>query len=316
MVNAPAVDVLCVGYACVDLNFSAAHHPAADEKLRAQALHSCGGGPAANAAVAIARLGGRARFCGYLGNDAFGDAHLRELDQAGVATDALQRGAASTPVAAVTIKPDGTRSVIDYRDPAAVLTAHSLSLENYPAQVLLVDGHQPQLSLALVEAARARGVPVVLDAGSLHEGTRLLYNKVDYLITSAQFARQFSGADDPRTALAALAGAAPLTAITCGAAGVYWQDASGQQHTPALEIKAVDTTGAGDAFHGAFALGLAEGLSVPRNMRRAAVTAALTCLQSGARSALPYRDAVNALEQGSGPTEPRPQQARAPAKTA
>ena len=113
MVNAPAVDVLCVGYACVDLNFSAAHHPAADEKLRAQTLHSCGGGPAANAAVAIARLGGRARFCGYLGNDAFGDAHLRELDQAGVATDALQRGAASTPVAAVTIKPDGTRSVIE-----------------------------------------------------------------------------------------------------------------------------------------------------------------------------------------------------------
>jgi sulfofructose kinase len=287
--------VLCVGYACVDINFKAPHHPAADEKLRATGMHTCGGGPAANAAVAIARLGGSARFSGYLGEDAFGEAHLRELRQAGVLTDAVQRGPAATPVAAVTIKPDGARAIIDYRAPAALAAADSTSLASHPARVLLVDGHQPLLSLALVEEARALGIPSLLDAGSINDGTRLLYNQVDYLITSEKFARQYSGEDAPRSALAALDGSAPFIAVTWGAEGVYWQDSNGQHHSPALDIDAVDTTGAGDAFHGAFALGLAQGLSIRHNIRRATVTGGLTCLQAGARTALPHRQAVDAL---------------------
>ena len=295
IVKAPTVDVLCVGYACVDINFNAPHHPSADEKLRATGMHTCGGGPAANAAVAIARLGGSARFSGYLGNDAFGESHLRELDQAGVLTDGMQRGEAATPVAAVTIKPDGTRSIIDYRAASALVPNDTLTLASHPARVLLVDGHQPLLSLALVEQAGVLGIPSVLDAGSLNDGTRLLYNRVDYLISSEKFARQYSGEDEPRCALATLDGAAPFVAVTWGAKGVYWQDANGQHHTPTLDIEPVDTTGAGDAFHGAFALGLAQGLPAKHNMRRAAVTGALTCLKAGARSALPTRQAVDAL---------------------
>jgi len=134
-----------------------------------------------------------------------------------------------------------------------------------------------------------------LDAGSINDGTQLLYNKVDYLITSEKFAKHYSGEDDPRTALAALDGAAPLIACTWGADGVYWQDKYGQHHTPAFDIEAVDTTGAGDAFHGAFALGIAEGLKTKQNMRRACATGALTCLRAGARSALPTGKAVDAL---------------------
>tara|TARA_B110000967_G_scaffold84036_1_gene86592 strand:+ start:643 stop:1488 length:846 start_codon:yes stop_codon:yes gene_type:complete len=279
----------------VDINFNAAHHPTADEKLRATNMHTCGGGPAANAAVTIARLGGSARFSGYLGNDAFGDAHLREFANHGVHADGLQRGDAPTPVAAVTIKPNGERSIIDYRSPSAIAAEDTISLAKFPAKVLLIDGHQPLLSLALIEEARALGIPSILDAGSINDGTQLLYNKVDYLITSAKFAKHFSGEDDPRTALAALDGAAPLIACTWGADGVYWQDEYGQHHTPAFDIEAVDTTGAGDAFHGAFALGIAEGLKTKQNMRRACATGALTCLRAGARSALPTRKAVDAL---------------------
>lgn len=289
------IDVLCVGYACIDINFNAPHHPAADEKVRASAMHSCGGGPAANAAVTIARLGGRAAFAGYLGNDAFGDAHLREFAEAGVQTPGIHRGEAPTPVAAVTIKPDGQRSIVDYRTPSALAPEDALTLAAAPARVLLVDGHQPLLSLKLVDEARRLGIPSVLDAGSINDGTLLLYNKVDYLITSEKFARQFSGEDDPRTALAALDGTAPFIAVTWGADGVYWQDEEGQHHKPAFDIEAVDTTGAGDAFHGAFALGLAQGLALHSNLRRACATAALTCLKAGARSALPERERVDAL---------------------
>jgi len=279
----------------VDINFNVSHHPTADEKLRAAAMHTCGGGPAANAAVTIARLGGSARFCGYLGNDAFGDAHLREFASHGVHADVLDRGDAPTPIAAVTIKPNGERSIIDYRAPSALAAEDTISLAKFPAKVLLVDGHQPLLSLALIEEARALGIPSILDAGSINDGTQLLYNKVDYLITSEKFAKHYSGEDDPRTALAALDGAAPLIACTWGADGVYWQDHYGQHHTPAFDIETVDTTGAGDAFHGAFALGIAEGLKAKQNMRRACATGALTCLKSGARNALPTRKAVDAL---------------------
>jgi len=289
------IDVLCVGYACVDINFNAPHHPASDEKVRALSMHSCGGGPASNAAVAIARLEGRAAFAGYLGNDAFGTAHLQELIEAGVQTQGVHRGEAATPVAAVTIKPDGDRSIIDYRVPSALAPEDVISLSKQPACVLLVDGHQPLLSAKLIDEARSLGIPSVLDAGSVHDGTMMLYNKVDYLITSEKFARQFSGEDDPRTALAALDGAAPFIAVTWGASGVYWQDEDGQHHMPAFDIEAVDTTGAGDAFHGAFALGVAQKINLKVNLRRASATAALTCLKAGARSALPERARVDAL---------------------
>ena len=115
------------------------------------------------------------------------------------------------------------------------------------------------------------------------------------MITSEKFARDFSSEDDPRTALAALDGAAPFIAFTWGADGVYWQDENGQHHTPAFDIEAVDTNGAGDALHGAFAYGLAQGLKPKANLRQACATAALTCLKVGARVALPSKEAVAAL---------------------
>lgn len=121
------------------------------------------------------------------------------------------------------------------------------------------------------------------------------YHKVDYLITSEKFAREMSHEDDPRLALAALDGAAPFIACTWGEDGVYWQYEDGQHHMPAFDIEPVDTTGAGDAFHGAFALGLAQGITHKENLRRASATAALACLKPGTRSALPERQRVEAL---------------------
>jgi sulfofructose kinase len=289
------IDVLCVGYACVDINFKAPHHPASDEKIRALSMHSCGGGPASNAAVAISRLGGQAAFAGYLGRDAFGDAHLMELFEAGVQTTGVDRGDTATPVAAITIKPNGDRSIVDYRAPTALAPENMISMSTQPTRVLLVDGHQPLLSIKLVEEARRLGIPSVLDAGSVHDGTMSLYNKVDYLISSEKFAHQFSGEEDPRKALASFDGTAPFTAVTWGSDGVYWQDDEGQHHMPAFDIEAVDTTGAGDAFHGAFALGIAQAMELETNLLRACATAALTCLKVGARSALPDRARVEAL---------------------
>lgn len=110
------IDVLCVGMAANDLVFSVGHHPAADEKVNASALSRSGGGPAANAAVAVSRLGYSAAFAGYLGHDPFGEAHLAELTDQGVITDLISRGTAQSSLSAILVKPDGRRTVVNFRE--------------------------------------------------------------------------------------------------------------------------------------------------------------------------------------------------------
>ncbi|WP_342799828.1 carbohydrate kinase family protein [Methylacidimicrobium tartarophylax] len=101
------MDVLCVGHACYDLAFFVPHHPAPDEKIFSKELVLAGGGPAANAAVAVCRLGGTASFLGYLGKDPFGERHARELEEEGVETSLLVHGEAPTPLAVSLVKPLG-----------------------------------------------------------------------------------------------------------------------------------------------------------------------------------------------------------------
>jgi len=204
MIRNTESDVLCVGFACIDINFSTLQHPAPKEKVRAHNMNACGGGPASNAAITIARLGGKARFHGYIGNDGFGRSHIRELQANGVCVGMIRFGAAPTAIAAITIKPNGDRSIICYRDPGAFSREDSISLKRHPAKVLLVDGHQPSLSMQLVEEARELGIPSVLDAGSINEGTKQLYDKVDYLVASSKFAYQQTGIEDTRSALEAM----------------------------------------------------------------------------------------------------------------
>ena len=277
------VDVLCVGHASYDLVFAIPHHPAADEKLFADAHLNCGGGPAANAAVTVARLGYRAAFAGYLGRDLYGQLHAAELEAEGVDTRCLARGAAPTPVSVVLVKPDGSRALVCHKGATAVLEADAVDLAALDARVLLFDGHEPNLSAALL----ARPVPKVLDAGSLHPGTEALMSRVDYLVCSEKFARQWLGEDHPERALERLADIAPAVVITLGERGLIWRASGETGRLPAFPIEPVDTTGAGDALHGAFAAGLAAGLDWLDLLRYAAAAGAACCEVLGARPGLP-----------------------------
>ena len=115
------IDVLCVGHAAYDLVYSVDHHPEADEKCLASGLLMCGGGPAANAAVTVARLGGIAAFAGYLGRDVFGDMHFEELLSEGVITTLVVRGSHPTPLSSIIVKPGGKRTVITHKGSTPVL---------------------------------------------------------------------------------------------------------------------------------------------------------------------------------------------------
>lgn len=282
------VDVLCVGHASYDLIFSVDRHPGADEKIVADSLLSCGGGPAANAAVCVAKLGLASAFAGYLGRDLYGDKHFQELTDYGVNTELIVRGASPTPLSTILVKPDGKRSLINYKGDTKALPAEALSLADIPAKVVLFDGHEPLISLPLADQARQANIPTVLDAGSLHEGTLALMNRVDYMVCSEKFALQYAG--DERTALSRLAELAPAVVITLGERGLIWQRGNEQGALPAYPVAAVDTTGAGDAFHGAFAAALAAGMDWQTLLRYASAAGALCCTQMGARLGLPGRE--------------------------
>lgn len=284
--NVATHDVLCVGHASYDLVFSVPRHPERDEKIFADAFLACGGGPAANAAVIVARLGLSAAFAGYLGEDLYGESHALEFAREGVDTRWLARGGNPTPLSAVLVKPDGARALVNYKGDTRALAEDAIDFSAIQPKVVLFDGHEPLLSVPLAERARAEGIATVLDAGSLHTGTRALMDRVDYLVASEKFAGQWLGSADAEDALARLAELAPAVVITLGERGLVWRRQGERGALPAFPVQAIDTTGAGDAFHGAFAAGLATGLPWKALLRYASAAGALCCQRAGARPGL------------------------------
>ncbi len=287
------IDVLCVGHACYDLTFSVPHHPNENEKIFATGLIGCGGGPAANAAVAVSLLGLKSAFAGYLGRDIYGDKHEQELHDYGVYRDLIVRGDLPTPLSTVLVKPDGQRALINYKADTQPLAAEQLDFSAVCPKVMLFDGHEPYLSMALARQAREKDIPTVLDAGSLHDGTLALLGQVDYVVCSEKFGQQFTG--NPEKTLARLARVAPVVVITLGDQGLIWQHGNNTGALPALPVDVVDTTGAGDAFHGAFAAALAFGMDWLETLRYASAAGAYCCTKKGARLGLPTPADLTAL---------------------
>lgn len=280
-----AIDVLCVGHACYDLIFSVPYHPAADDKIVANSFLGCGGGPAANAAITVSRLGLKAAFAGYLGQDLYGDKHWQEFVAENITTKFIVRGINPTPLSSILVKPDGKRALINFKGQTQALPVKAIDFSSVKPKVILFDGHQPQISLALLELAGKKSIPTVLDAGSLHEGTEQLMDKVDYLVCSEKFAKQF--AKDENSALNHLAKISSHVVITLGERGLIWQCKNEQESMPAFPITAIDTTGAGDAFHGAFSAAVAMQMNWLESLRYASAAGALCCTKIGARTGLP-----------------------------
>jgi sulfofructose kinase len=287
------VDVLCIGHASYDLVFSVDHHPAEDEKTFATGFIGCGGGPAANAAVMVANLGYRAAFAGYLGADFYGDKHLQELNEHHVDTRLVVRGAAPTPISTVLVKPDGKRALINYKIGTHPLAADALDFSCFHPKTVLFDGHEPHVSIAYCQNVRTQNIPTVLDAGSLHEGTQALMGQVNYLVCSEKFALQVAGSVE--LALNRLAAIAPNVVVTLSEEGLHWRRGAEQGFMPAFKVDDVDSTGAGDAFHGAFAAAVSQQMDWPEVLRYASAAGALCCTKMGARPGLPTREELSRL---------------------
>jgi sulfofructose kinase len=281
------IDVLCVGQSVYDLVFAVDHHPGEDEKCFASGLTGTGGGPAANAAITVARLGGRAALAGYLGQDIFGGLHFDELRAAGVITDYVIRGEYPTALSTILVKPGGKRTVVNYKGATPALTPEQLDLSPVSPKAMLFDGYEPEISIPLAREARKRNIATILDAGSVHKGAVELAPLCGYLVAAEKFALDFSEKTDPADALPILAALAPVAVITLGPKGLLWASGGESGSLPAFPVNAVDTTGAGDIFHGAFALRLVRGDDLMHALRYSSAAAALGCMKMGARPGIP-----------------------------
>ncbi len=295
----PAPRLLVVGYNAWDTLVLLPRWPEPDTKLEVPRLVQGGGGPAATAAVAAARLGAVVSLVTVLADDPAGDWQRRELAAAGVDLSRCPAApGAATPLAVSLVDPaDGGRRILWRRGSLPPLDPDRVDpawLDDH--DLLLCDAHEPAAAQVLARAARERGKPVVLDAGTPRRGVPELAALCSDVIASEHYPGQATGLEDPLAALRRLAAALPgRVAVTCGARGVVWWEEGRPRHRPAFAVAAVDTTGAGDVFHGAYAVARAEGRPLPAALDFAAAAAALACRDLGGRAALPERREVAEL---------------------
>lgn len=284
--------VLCVGLTAFDIVWDVAELPQGGGKQRATGFRELGGGMAANAAVAVARLGGRASFWGRAGDDRAGHAMADELRRHGVDVEGLRlfTGGRSS-VSGIVVDAQGERSIVNFRgehlpeDPAWLPLAQVAA-----AGAVLGDVRWPAGVAAAFTAARAQGVSTVLD-GDVADTA--VFDALLPLTDLAVYSEPGLAGDAPTLAddearlRHALARGARLAAVTRGDRGVLWTDGGPLQHQAAFQVPVVDTTGAGDVFHGALALALAARAGVAEAFRFAAAVAALKCTQPGGRAGIP-----------------------------
>jgi sulfofructose kinase len=199
------------------------------------------------------------------------------------------------------VKPDGKRSVINYTEASTILPADHCSLDSTQLpSVLLVDGHQPALSAQLIKQAKRLGITTILDAGSLKPGTRQFMTEVDYLAASEKFARQLTQQDNPELALQQMSSLAPNVIITLGERGLIWAQGNNTGSLSAFIVNTIDSTGAGDAFHGGLAAAFAMQKSWNDALVFASAVAALCCTKVGARPGMPsYTEVAEFLKQSN-----------------
>jgi sulfofructose kinase len=290
--------VLCAGIAVEDYLFKVDSFPAPGTKVRASALIATTGGCAANAAVAIARLGGRAQFSGPIGTDDASRRFVDALIQASVdPSGVLHVKGGSISVSGIFIDRFGEKMVATLHgkglDDATPTDAAALVSG---IDILLVDNRFPAYVLPICRAAAARGIPVVLDIDKATKTDDPLFATATHLIFSAEALTATAGTADLDAALRTMAtGAHGFFAVTNGPDDVLWIKNGTLRRLNVFRTDAVDTLGAGDAFHGGFALALAEGHDEIAAMRFGAAAAALKCTKFGGISGTPERAEVEAF---------------------
>ena len=290
-----AHDVAGLGCACLDFLGIVPHLPDRDDQVWMSGSTQQGGGMVSTALVTLSRLGVSTAFAGKIGNDMAGRVVKEEFDLYGVdSAHLVMEPGARTPVSMI---------LVDESTGQRTIMAGGSSVEMSPSEVpagvvasakyLLLDTTTRQAALAAAGIARDAGVPVVLDADSLSRPQDIgeLLRSTDYLIASKVFAEALTGLTSPSKAVEALAGYGSSAAVvTLGEAGSLTLAGGRSFHTPAFPVEVVDTTGAGDVYHGAFIFGLLREWRLEKTAEFASAVAAMSCTRLGGRQGIPTLD--------------------------
>ncbi len=272
--------------------------PPSKNRARSYALGA--GGLAANASIAVSRLGGHCIFWGRVGDDLNGRPLLDALAEQGVDVSQCRLAPGGrTPVSAVLVDPMGERSIYSYRGENLGTEPDWLPLDRIDtAQAFLCDPRWPEGAARALDYARAKGVPTVIDGEKTE--TRILMDlipRVDHAVFSVPGLALYAPGRKPVEALRrALEEGCQVAAVTQGEKGTLWMTKADPtpQRTPAFRVHATNTTGAGDVFHGAYALAIAERQPIEQVMRFASAAGALRARDG----ATPTRAMVEELLRG------------------
>ena len=282
--------ILCTGIATQDFVFGVDKMPDRATKYSARQFACGGGGSAANYAATIARLGGTVGLVSRLGEDSIGDGIVAELVGDGVDCRFMKRFAGhQSSLSAIVVDPQGERMIILYMDNELPVTAEWVPDLPPDTVAVLADSRWPQGNLVMLQRARAMGIHAILD-GDL-PGVSVEAIKT---ATMVAFSSEGLAASTSETSLeAGLRKAATWSdatmIVTQGGDGVSWLDQGQFHHMPAYRVDAVDTLGAGDVFHGALALAVAEGQALDEALRFSSAAAAIKVSRFGGRLGAPDR---------------------------
>jgi ribokinase len=266
-------------------------YPEANTKKEVLAWHEQGGGPVATALVALARLGVSCRFTGIVGCDEAGEKIERSLVHEGIDVRGLvRREGGFSQIAFIVVEENSAKRTICWKRPSGESLGDEELGNDFlnDCDFLLLDGLMEKSSLASARRAKAKNIPVMLDAGRIRPGMLEIARLSDYVVASEEFARDLQWVieagflQDRRKDL----GAKALT-ITLGEKGSMTVAEGETFAFPAFEVKAVDTTGAGDVFHGGYIFGLIRGWSLRNTVIFASALAAMKCTEVGGRAGIP-----------------------------
>lgn len=282
-------DAVGCGYACIDFLGTVPRLPEINTKMDINSLVVQGGGPVATALVTLSRLGARTLFVGKLGDDDFGHQIVQGLKAEQVAVEVRISPGGTSPFAFIIVTPDGNRTVLWTRGTTPFLADEDIDPEVIRnARYLLLDDIEIPAGLYTAAIAREAGVPVILDASTPRAGIEKLIHLTDQVVMAEKFPFRLTGERDYRQSLKAVLKMGPGRAtVTLGDRGCISTNGDDWIEQAAFPVNAVDTTGAGDAFHGAYVYGLLQQWDIRRILRFASAVAALQTRRVGGRSAIP-----------------------------
>ena len=300
MTQKPQFDVVGVGLNATDTLLLVSRFPAYAGKEPFDAEILSPGGQVASAMVTVAKLGLRVKYIGTVGDDERGRVQIESLRETGINLDDVEvRKNCPNQTAYILIdQSTGERTVLWSRPECLRLEPESITLEKIAcARMLHIDGHDTPAVEKAANFARQQGIPVTVDVDTIYHGFDRVLGSIDYLVASSEFPGQWTSERDPFRALKLIQDEYKMkvAAMTLGAHGALARADGRFVYSPAFVVNCVDTTGAGDVFHGAFCYAVLEGMSMRDTLEFSNAMAALNCTRLGARGGIATVSEARAL---------------------